>query len=154
MNIMFVCTGNTCRSPMAEALMSKLAEASGDGKIAIASCGTDVYEPSQASANAVAVMGEMGIDLSGHLSQRLTRKQLEEADLVLTMTSYHKAIISAVFPGFEEKVYTLCEYAYNGECDISDPYGGDVKQYRACAEQLKDAVEKIYSRIKSNGGKV
>ena len=121
MNILFVCTGNTCRSPMAAALFARAFPAHE------ADCaGLAVFAPSPASANAVSVMGELDIDLTAHRSKPVTPELCEAADLIFCMTQTHRqALLSAGIPA--EKIKTL---------DVSDPFGGDLDTYRQCRDEL------------------
>ncbi|MBQ7718479.1 MAG: low molecular weight protein arginine phosphatase [Clostridia bacterium] len=137
MRIIAVCTGNTCRSPMAEAMLKAkfgdIAEVCSRG---IMSTGAGASEES------ILVMREMGYDISGHISQRLTQKEIETADLILTMTLNHKRIICTAVPEAKDKVFTLCEYA-GIKGSIDDPYGLGINEYRKCAEKIKKAVDAI-----------
>lgn len=142
MKILFVCTGNTCRSPMAAALMNKIAE-NNDLDISADSAGiyADAGEP--ASDEAIAVMSDYGIDLSSHSSRNITDNMIAESDLILTMTEGHKMMTSALAP---DKIFTICEFAgYDG--DIIDPFGGDVEEYEETAEAIYDCLTEIAEKI-------
>jgi len=143
--IVFVCTGNTCRSSMAEALFKEMIKDRKD--IKVKSAGIWALNNSSASYNAIKVMEERNIDLTGHRATALTREILEEADLILTMTKNHKEEILKVMPEIRDKVYTLKEYAGYGEVDILDPYGGDIEVYRKAADDIEDALRKILDKI-------
>jgi len=146
--ILFVCTGNTCRSPMAAALFNRLAAASGIGYEA-ASAGLAATEGSPASASAIKAMeGYPGADLSCHTSRRLTYADIKEASLVLTMERAHRQYILSMYPEAHQKVFTLKEYVYGADGDITDPYGGDEAVYRHCAGMLSKAVEKLAEKLK------
>lgn len=150
MNIMFVCTGNSCRSPMAEGILKSLA---GD-EFNVSSAGISAYTPHSASDNAVSAMDEMGIDISDHISTQITHEIIAEADLVLTMTAGHKHILIDLLPDHSDRIYTLKEFAYGEEGDVADPYGGDMDVYRDCAGEIKDAVYAVYDKLTSSGDKI
>lgn len=135
MHIVFVCTGNTCRSPMAEALLKDKTNAH-----TVSSCGLSVPFPAPAAENAVRVMAEKGIDISDHRATQLTADTVEKAELILTMTEGHRKILTTLFPSAKEKTHTLSEFAgENG--DIADPFGGDIETYRLCAAQIAHLLE-------------
>ncbi len=135
MEIIFVCTGNTCRSPMAEALLRKKTN-----EHSVRSAGLSVLYPASAAENAVRVMEEYGLDISEHKSRQLTDKMVQDADIILTMTTGHKAILNTIFPLAKEKTYTIGEYAGH-TMDVEDPFGGDEQLYRACAATLSRLIE-------------
>lgn len=147
MNILFVCTGNTCRSPMAAYIMEKVA-VENDLDVLIESAGIFAAPGEGASENAIKAMSEMGIDITEHRTQLVTKPLLDKADVVLTMTEGQKRIIE---PTAGDKVYTLLEYAGN-EGDISDPFGGDLDEYEETAREIYDAIVDIAERlpVKSN----
>lgn len=151
MNILLVCTGNTCRSSMAQGLLEQMVDDEGDRSTQVDSAGLNVYVSTEASEYAVAVMEEMGIDISGHRSKQLTKEEMAWADLVLVMTPSHRNTLIDLFPQYIDKVYTLLEYAYGTEEAISDPFGMDEEAYRACAVQIRDALQAAYRKIKAQG---
>lgn len=142
MNILFVCTGNTCRSPMAAALFNKIAMEM-DLDVRIESAGIFAMDGAPASSGAYNAMKKYGIDLSEHKAKNITPELLEQCDLVLTMTRSHKLQLLAYAP---DKVFTLLEYAgISG--DIADPFGGRDEVYEASAEEIYNALLKVAEKI-------
>ena len=148
MNILLVCTGNTCRSAMAGGLFEKAIDDDYDGCINIETAGINVYVPTPASENAVKIMEEMDIDISDHISRQVTKEDIENADLVLVMTLSHRNTLIDLYPQFSDKIYTIPEYAYGSDDEILDPFGGDEDEYRECANELKEAIDVVYSKVK------
>ena len=142
MNILFICTGNTCRSPMSAYIMEKVS-IENDLDILIESAGIFAEDGEGASENAIKALEEMGIDMTGHVVQSVSDELLEKADIVLTMTGGQKKLIE---PYAGKKVYTLLEYA-GSEGDISDPYGGDIEEYRETAQEIYDAIVDIAEKL-------
>lgn len=146
MRILFVCTGNTCRSCMAEGMLKNEAKLN-NVDIEVSSAGIYAYMGETASANSTKVMAEIGIDISCHIAKPVTSEILENIDIVLTMTKAHKETLISLFPTFKDKIFTLMEYI-GGNGDIADPFGGDINDYRNCRNQLRTAVEKLMMVIK------
>ncbi|SHE58519.1 protein-tyrosine phosphatase [Caldanaerobius fijiensis DSM 17918] len=146
--VLFVCTGNTCRSSMAEYIFRDMLNKRGDVKgIKVLSAGISAFPGAMASPEAIEVMKELGIDMSPHRSRALTREMIEKSDLILTMTSEHKRQILSIVPQAENKVFTLKEFAQMEEKDILDPFGKTIDVYRNSAQEIKEALEKSIDKI-------
>ena len=118
-SVMFVCTGNICRSAMAHHYMQKrLYDLKREEEIAVSSCGTSVWYGERPTREGIAVMDEYNVDLRRHLPTSMYDADLENTDLILCMTEDHKESIIAAFPKYKEKVFTLREYVYGGAKEI------------------------------------
>lgn len=140
--ILFVCTGNTCRSPMAEAIYRSMTEGQ---QLEASSRGTVVLFPEPSNPKADTVLENHNLVLEHHISKQLMKEDLGEETLVLTMTERLKQHIQETFP--EAKyVYTLKEY--NGESgDVSDPYGGTLVDYEECYNELARLIKKTVYKL-------
>ena len=147
MKILFVCTGNTCRSPMAEAITRKVAREKWLGELEVSSAGTSAWDSAPASDGALLVAMERAMDLSEHRAQNLTRELVQGADLILAMGPHHLERIEAL--GGEGKAYLLSDYASHGKSKraISDPIGAELDVYRATADELDREVQHAIERI-------
>lgn len=135
MKIVFVCTGNTCRSPMAEGLARQIF---GTG-IEVESMGLAAWGGEEASFQAVTVMEEKGIDLSSHRARPIIPEVLAEADWIIPMTGSHEAQLKLAFPQYIPKIKPLGAWSKDGsQKDIQDPWGGSVEIYRDCARQIEE----------------
>ena len=147
--ILVVCTGNICRSPMAEVLLRQQVEKEDVAGWDVESAGTWTVDGERASRYAIQLMAERGLDLISHRSRRVNRHIVEQADLVLVMTQGHSEALRLEFPDLREKIYMLSEMRNGYRYDIDDPYGGPLAEYRACATTLTDLIDAGFERIRS-----
>ncbi len=163
--ILFICTGNTCRSAMAEALARQWTETfAPDRGLQFFSAGLAVFQPDQpASPQAIAAMRDSGIDISAHRAEQVSEQLLETAGLILTMTGQHKQLLLARFPAAAGKAFTLAEFAGCGSGidagigaggdsghrsgDIDDPYGRPVAAYQRCAQEMRALIVNALHKI-------
>lgn len=139
--VLFVCTGNTCRSPMAEALLRHHSK----GTWEVKSAGVYASVGSDASSHAKTALGEKGIAIS-HTSQQVTEDLLHWSDVILTMTSSHQRALLQYHPEMKGKVYTLYEYAEGINKDISDPYGGTLQVYEGTLSEMEKLIKTLLEK--------
>lgn len=136
MRILFVCTGNTCRSPMAEALMEQMGKEKGFKNLSVDSAGIFAVPDAPISQNAKEVLEKhFSIKHFSHFAKPLTKELLKKADLVVTATEDHRRLLIQKF-GCEEKTVSF-------PVDISDPYGGFLETYKHSADAIKQGLERL-----------
>lgn len=147
--LIFVCTGNTCRSPMAEGLLRHLLGP--DCGWEISSAGVCAGNGFPASPNAVAALQEKGIDISGHRSRHLSPAMIEDADLLVTMTRNHRDAILSITPESAGKVFLLKSFGI-AQCptDIYDPVGEALNIYRRVRDEIDAALPDLILYMKED----
>jgi glycine hydroxymethyltransferase len=141
--VLFVCTGNVCRSPMAEGLLRHALKS--DPNVRVFSAGLGALDGQPATEAAVEVMAELGVDISRHKSQSLRVPLVEQADFIFTMTRQQQDAIQAIYPMAAEKTFLLREFEdveVIGK-DIADPIGQPVEVYRRTRDQIRAALPSL-----------
>ena len=138
MNILFVCTGNTCRSPMAQGMLEKMLKDK-SGSYDIDSAGIYVHPDSKITPQAKKQLKKRGIEMGERKSVQITHIQIEKADLVFTMTGSQRRMLVENFPYAADKIHLLGDYTNRGG-DVADPYGADDDAYAESAKEIEDML--------------
>lgn len=145
--ILTVCTGNLCRSPMAEGLLRKrLADAGLDAQYQVASAGVHAVEGRRASRHAIIVMAQRWVDITDHVAHTITTEDVVKADLILVMSQEHETMIRQTWPQYAWKIHRLSEMAGKRQ-DIKDPYGGSIDKYETAADTIEGYINDGFERI-------
>src|SRR5277367_1654112 len=151
--VLFVCTGNICRSPMAEGLFRHATRGRTDCRVV--SAGVGALEGQPPSAHAVTALRELGIDIAQLRSRMLTSELVDEADYIFGMTHSHVDQVNLLFPQAAEKTFLLREFDETldeFEKDISDPIGGSYETYAYCRDQIEQGIFSMLSFIEQTSG--
>ena len=145
--MVLVCTGNTCRSALGEALLRQALAARALSNVEVSSAGTGAWEGAPASEGAYLVALEHGLDLSGHRARLLTAEVIAESDLILTMARHHRARVLELGAGGQ--VHLLGEYAgrSGAGAEVADPFGADLEIYRQTRDELVALTQAAADRL-------
>ena len=144
--VLFVCTGNTCRSTTAEAILKKLMEEQGAQLVLVGSAGTNAVEGLPANFLALSVAGSHGVNLMSHRSRPVSRKLMEKSDLIIVMAQNHYDILVKKFPKYKDKVHLLKNYGREeplNDPEVVDPIGGDGELFEAVYQDINSESERI-----------
>jgi protein-tyrosine-phosphatase len=150
--VMFVCTGNTCRSPMAEGILRQMAENDGLEYMDVTSAGMSTYDGYPATSFAVRVAHNAGIDISSIHSTQLVNELMEEADLIIALAKNHYDQMLSMYPDSAHKVFLLKAFPEHGadpSQSVADPIGLDLEFYEKTFGEIKAELERIWPHIKS-----
>ncbi|MDI6600453.1 MAG: low molecular weight protein arginine phosphatase [Thermoanaerobacteraceae bacterium] len=145
MKVLFVCTGNTCRSPMAAGILKKLLRDRGIEDVEVDSCGF-VEEGVPATYYAVEVAKGHGVDIESHRSKVINKSLIDDSTIILTMSKRHRDEIIKIYPGAEEKTFTITEFA-GEEGEIEDPIGMGKDVYERTFNRLYKILERIIDKM-------
>lgn len=150
--IVAVCTANTCRSPMAAALLQHALQGQPEPlrSLRVTSAGVAARGGEPVSANSVAALRKVGLDISSHRSRVLTPEMLREAALILCMTESHRMMVQLMVDPVPDRVHLFREFLGEAaEREIGDPYGGPLRAYEATRDEMVEAVPSLIAHLKS-----
>jgi protein-tyrosine-phosphatase len=147
MKVLFVCSGNTCRSPLAEVIARRMANEAGRSDIIVSSAGTQAWDGSPASDGSLLVGIERGLDLSAHRSRRLTIEIIRESDVILVMAPSHLAQVKEM--DATANAHLLGGFVAGDEpgATVQDPFGGDLQAYRETADDIEKALTGVLDKL-------
>ncbi len=148
-SIVFVCTGNICRSPMAEGIFRSRWDVTRNGPIVVSSLGTHGLASQPASPLAVQVCADAGIDISRHISRPVNFRELDIADMIFCMEPMHKDFIDLYVPGVSDKTALLAAWPEKGGRNsvVDDPYGAGIRTYNRAFDEITKHIERVMPNI-------
>ena len=149
---MFICTGNICRSAMAQWLLVKKLEENNRTDIKVHSCGLYAQNGDIPTREATNTMKKYGVDLKMHKATNIRNTDLSRMDIILCATNSHKITVLNMYPNLEGKVFTLKEYVrydkeFHTKIDLEDPWGYGEDVYRFCASEINECLELLLGKI-------
>ena len=150
--IVFICTANVCRSPMAEKLFEKgLSESSSKQNIKVFSAGISAMDGDKASDNSITACKEIGLDLEDHRSSALTRATAENASAIFCMTESHRVLLHMYFELPEDApIFLMREFLNQENKELPDPYGQSIEVYRKCRDEMKESIPSLLQWVEIN----
>jgi protein-tyrosine phosphatase len=149
--IVTVCTANICRSPMAEALLRHALQAEAEPlrSCQVVSAGVAARKGDRISPNSVEALAKVGLRVSDHRSQPLNQELADQADLILCMTESHRAVIGLALDPAPKNVFLWREFMpAPADREIGDPYGGTLKDYEACRDEMVEALPGLLAHLR------
>lgn len=147
MKIMYICTGNICRSAMAEGMLKKELQDKNIENVKVYSCGIYAITGDYATYNAIEAANKYNVDISNHRATNIKDSNIKEMDLILCATESHKQSVVFLYPELKDRVYTMKEYAKldndGKDMDIKDPWGYDIEVYKNCIKEIEDTIQKM-----------
>ena len=148
MKIMFICTGNICRSAMAHSMLLKKAKEQ-NKNIEVYSCGIWAENGDIPTYEGIETMKKYGIDIRTHRATNIRNSNIEDMDVILCATKNHKLSVISMYPELRDKIFTMKEFAgyQSDDLDIKDPWGYGLDVYKKCAEEIEICMDKILKKV-------